>query len=133
MPSKKIKVRAFLDPDGTIDFDVDGVKAKDARLKLAKGSGEHAIDIRLQDHTRKGLRFDTDDPIWVDEDGPCPPTAGISSDQLGAVGCTTDSLSVTNANSGRPRELRYQLNFIAEDGSRASCDPIIDNGGGGFD
>jgi hypothetical protein len=132
MPSKSVKVRAFIDECGLVDFEVDGVKAKHARLKLGKDSGEHAIGFRLKDHTGTGLRFDTDDPIWVDEDGPCPPTPGISSDQLHVMECTPDELSILNANSGRPRELRYQLNFLAGDGSKAACDPIIDNGGGGF-
>jgi hypothetical protein len=61
---------------------------------------------------------------------PCPPTPGVTTDQLNVTGCTADQLSTTNANDGRPRELRYQLNFIASDGSRSTCDPIIDNGGG---
>ena len=127
---KKVKVRAFVDDNGNTDFDVDGVNAKHARLKFSKDSGKHAIGFDLQDQTKTGLRFDMDDPIWVDEDGPCPPSPGISSDQLTVAGCTSDTLSTVNSNSGRPRELRYQLNFIAEDGSRATCDPIIDNGGG---
>jgi hypothetical protein len=133
MPTMNLKVRAFIDDTDSIDFDIDGVKAKHARLRLGRNTGEHAIHFRVLDHSGRGLRFDTADPIWVDEDGPCPPSPGISSDQLGVTGCTADALSTTNANSGRARELRYQLNFIANDGSRASCDPIIDNGGGGSD
>ena len=130
MPSKKVKIRAFLDNAGAVDFDVDGIKPNQARLKLGKDSGRHDIGFMLQDHSGKGLRFDISDPIWVDEDAPCPPTPGVSTDQLSVAGCTADELSTTNANDGRARELRYQLNFIASDGSRATCDPIIDNGGG---
>jgi len=130
MPSKNVKVRAFLDDSGSIDFEVDGVKAKHARLKLDKNSGQHEIDFALQDHSGRGLRFDTADPIWVDEDAPCPPTPGVSTDSLTILGCTANGLSAINANSGRARELRYQLNFVAADGSRSECDPIVDNGGG---
>jgi hypothetical protein len=130
MPSKKVKIRAFLDDSGTIDFDIDGIKPQQARLKLDKGSGQHDIGFMLQDHTGKGLQFDTSDPIWVDEDAPCPPTPGVTTDQLAVTGCTGNTLSTSNANEGRARELRYQLNFIASDGSRQACDPIIDNGGG---
>lgn len=129
MPSKKVKVRAFLNDAGAIDFDVDGIKPSQARLKLDKGSGKHDISFVLHDQSGQGLRFDTGDPIWIDEDAPCPPTAGVSTDQLSVTGCTADALSTTNANDGRARELRYQLNFIANDGSRQTCDPIIDNGG----
>jgi hypothetical protein len=93
--SKDVKVRAILNDAGGIEFEVDGVKAKQARLKLDKDSGTHAIDFKLQDHSGKGVQFDT-------------------------------------ANSGDPRELRYQLNFVAADGSKLDCDPIIDNGGGTF-
>lgn len=128
---KKIKVRAVIDVDGQLDFEVDGVKAKQAKLKLDKGSGAHDLNFDLQDHSGRGLQFDTGDPIWVDEDGPCPPSPGISSDQLSVTGCTTDRLSAVDANNGRSRELRYQLNFIAADGSHSNCDPIIQNGGGG--
>jgi hypothetical protein len=129
MPSKNVKIRA-IDEAGMIDFEVDGVKAKHARLKLAKDSGEHRIDFDLQDHSGRGLEFNQADPIWVDEDAPCPPTAGVTTDQLTIVGCDAKRLSVDNANSGRARELRYQLNFLAADGSKAECDPIVDNGGG---
>ena len=59
-----------------------------------------------------------------------PPRQGINSDQLGVTDCTADTLSTTNPNDGAARELRYQLNFVAGDGSRANCDPIIENGGG---
>lgn len=130
MPSKNVKVRAFIDPAGYVDFDLDGVGAKLSRLKLPKGSGKHEITFMLLDQTGRGLQFDTTDPIWVDEDGPCPPTPGVSSDQLSIVGSAQNRLSAMNANDGRPRELRYQLNFVANDGSRAECDPIIENGGG---
>jgi len=130
MPSKNVKVRAFLDNAGAVDFDVDGLKPQQARLKLDKDSGKHDIGFMLKDQTGKGLQFDTGDPIWVDEDAPCPPTPGVTTDQLTVTGCTADQLSTTNANDGRARELRYQLNFVANDGSRQSCDPIIDNGGG---
>jgi hypothetical protein len=131
MSTLNLKVRAFIDDTGNVDFDIDGVKAKQARLRLGKDTGQHAIHFRLQDDTARKFRFDTEDPIWVDEDGPCPPSPGISTDQLSVAGCTQTVLSAINANSGRPRELRYQLNFVAADGSPAGCDPIIDNGGGG--
>lgn len=129
MPSRNVKVRAFSEAGG-IGFEVDGIKAKHSRMQLPRDSGEHSITFRLQDQSGQALRFDTGDPIWIDEDGPCPPTPGISSDQLSVVGCTNDVLSTVNANSGRARALRYQLNFIRADGSRVPCDPIIDNGGG---
>lgn len=129
MPSKNVKVRASLNAAGAIDFEIDGVKAKHAQMKLDKDSGEHALEFVLQDHTGMGLKFVERDPIWVGEDCPCPPPPGINSDQLTVVDCNDGRLSAVNANSGRERELRYQLNFVADDGSKADCDPIIRNGG----
>ena len=130
MKQLKIKIQANADPATGIDFDVDGVKAKHARLKLDKDSGDHRIEFELHDKSGRGLGFNQADPIWVDEDAPCPPTAGITTDQLTVLSCDARRLSVANQNSGRARELRYQLNFIAADGSQADCDPIVDNGGG---
>ena len=61
MKQKKVKVRAMIDPSGAIDFEVDGVKAKNARLKLDKDSGPHSIDFDLHDETGKELQFKTAD------------------------------------------------------------------------
>ena len=132
MKSKNVKVRATLNDGGGIEFEVDGVKAKHARLKLDKDSGPHTIDFNLQDHSGKGLQFDSANPICVGENCPCPPPQGINSDQFGVTGCEPETLSTVNQNSGEARELRYQLNFVAADGSQLDCDPIIDNGGGTF-
>lgn len=130
MNTKKLKVRAT-DRDGAVEFDIDGVKAQHAKLKLDKNSGQHAIDFELQDHSGKGLMFQTDDPIWVGENVPCPPDPGVNSDQLSVTVCAPATLSTVNQNNGEARELRYQLNFVSADGSKLNCDPIIENGGGG--
>jgi hypothetical protein len=127
---KDVKVRAILNDAGGIEFEVDGVKAKHARLKLDKDSGAHTIDFKLQDHSGRGVQFDTVNPIHVGENVPCPPPQGINSDQFGVTSCDAERLSTVNQNSGAARELRYQLNFVAADGSQLDCDPIIDNGGG---
>lgn len=131
MKSKKVKVRATTDDLGAVDFEVDGVKAQHSRLKLDKDSGPHAIDFELHDQTGKGLMFQTGDPIWVGENVPCPPEPGVNSGQMSVTGCVPQTLSTLNQNSGNARELRYQLNFVAADGSPLNCDPIIENGGGG--
>jgi hypothetical protein len=125
----KVKVRALL-IGGGVDWEVNGIKAKQSKLKLGKDSGPHELDFRLDDDTGLGLSFDTSDPIWVAEDGPCPPPPGINSDQISVTRCSADNLIALDANSGRSRELRYQLNFISGDGQRELCDPIIENGGG---
>lgn len=129
MGSKTVKVTAQDDGAGGIDFDLDGVKAEQAMLKLDKGSGKHSIAFQLNDRTGRGLEFHPDDPIWVGEDCPCPPAQGLNSDQITVTQRNKNRLETDNANSGRERELRYQLNFVASDGSRAECDPIIKNGG----
>ena len=130
MKSKDVKVRAILNDAGGVDFEVDGVKAKHARLKLDKDSGAHTIDFKLQDHSGKGVQFDTANPIHVGENSQCPPPQGINSDQLAVTSCDAGTLSTINQNSGEARELRYQLNFVTAEGSKVDCDPIIDNGGG---
>jgi hypothetical protein len=130
MKQKKVKVRAALDDSGAIDFEVDGVKAKHARLKLDKDSGAHSIDFDLHDQTGKNLQFKTADPVWAGDNVPCPPAPGQNSTQLSVGACDAKTLTLVNANSGEPREVRYQLNFVAADGSAAECDPIFDNGGG---
>ena len=130
MPKRKVKVRAADDGAGGVDFEVDGVKAKQARMKLDKDSGEHEIEFELHDQSNHSLAFDTTDPIWVGEDCPCPPPQGINSDQILVSSKSGQVLTASNANSGAARELRYQLNFIAKDGSSHECDPIIENGGG---
>ena len=129
MNNKIVKVRALDDGAGGIDFEVDGAKAKQAVLKLDKGAGAHNLRFDLHDNSDRGLRFDAGDPIWVAEDSDCPPAAGINSDQIAVTSIEDRSLEATNLNSGRPRDLRYQLNFVTSDGSRAECDPIISNGG----
>ena len=130
MQNKKVKIRAFDDGAGGVDFEVDGIKAKHASMKLPKDSGDHAIEFQLQDHSGRGLQFDPADPIWVDEDCPCPPREGLNSDQLIVTSTSGSVLATINENAGRARDLRYQLNFVAKDGSRSECDPVIQNGGG---
>jgi hypothetical protein len=130
MQSRNVKILASQAASGGIDFDVDGVKAAHAWLKLDKDSGKHSINFELHDKSGRNLKFDAADPIWISEDCPCPPAAGINSDQIDITDTAERSLQVQNGNWGRARELRYQLNFIAEDGSRAACDPVIQNGGG---
>ena len=130
MGSRTVKVTAQDDGAGGIDFDLDGVKPQQAVLKLDKDSGNHSIAFQLNDRTGRGLEFHPDDPIWIEEDCPCPPSQGINSDQITVTARNKNRLETDNANSGRARQLRYQLNFIASDGSRAECDPIIANGGG---
>ena len=132
MTSTKVKVRASLDASGAIEFEVDGVKAKDARLKVGKGTGPLSIDFELHDQTGQGLRFGAD-PLWAAESSPCPPPRGLNTNQLTVTNQSAGTLSITNQNSGASREIRYQLNFLAADGSQAPCDPIIDNGGGSFE
>lgn len=129
MKTRDVTVHAATGPSGTVEFQVDGVQAEHARLKLDPKSGEHRIHFHLDDHSGLGLSYDEGDPIWVGENCPCPPPSGVNSDQIGSIDCNSHLLSAVNANSGAARELRYQLNFTAKDGSSHSCDPIIENGG----
>jgi len=131
MPTRNIKIRAAAGSAGEIEFDVDGTKPQQSRIALAKDSGIHKIHFQLKDQTGRDLQFDQGDPMWVGEDCDCPPPSGMNSDQLQVTDCSGPKLSTVNKKDGRARELRYQLNFIASDGSRFVCDPVIVNGGGG--
>jgi len=106
------------------------MKAEHARLHLEKDSGQHAINFQLHDQTGRDLRFDPNDPIWIGEDCPCPPRRGINSDQMSVTGLSSRSLETVNSNSGRGRDLRYQLNFVDGQGMPSNCDPVIRNDGG---
>ena len=130
MKQLKVKVRATLDGSGAVDFELDGQKAKQHRLKLNKDSGSHSIEFDLHDQTGMQLQFNQADPIWAGDNVPCPPAQGMNSDQLSVAECISGNLTVLNANSGPSREVRYQLNFVDANGAAQSCDPIIDNGGG---
>ena len=130
MKTVKVKINASDDGAGGFDFDVDEIKPPQAHLKLDKDSGTHLIAFELHDHSSGKLKFDSRDPIWVGEDCPCPPAQGINTDQVELGDCGTQSLQIINGNWGRERELRYQPNFVANDGSPRNCDPVIQNGGG---
>jgi hypothetical protein len=127
---RNVKIEA-LGGSSKPDFRVDGMNPMNAKLTFEKGVGGDDIAFNLHDASGLGLRFDFEDPIWVDEDAPCPPTPGLTTDQLSIKDCKPSKLFVNNLNEGRARDLRYQLNFVAEDGTRFTCDPIIQNGGGG--
>jgi hypothetical protein len=130
MKSRKVKIKATGDGAGGVEFEVDGLKPHKARLKLDKDSGKHLIEFELHDQSGLELSFDAADPIWVDEDCPCPPAQGLNSDQVELDDCGDRLLKLVDGNWGRERELRYQLNFVGNDGSRSICDPVILNGGG---
>jgi hypothetical protein len=130
MRVKIVKVVAASNDAGGIEFEVDGMKAEHARLHLEKDSGQHAINFQLHDQTGRDLRFDPNDPIWIGEDCPCPPARGINSDQMNVTDLSSRSLETVNSNSGRGRDLRYQLNFIDGQGMPSNCDPVIRNDGG---
>lgn len=124
-----VKVRVEM-VNGDLDWTIDGKKPKAAVVDLPKGSGRHKFDFHLDDRTGSGLQFDAKDPIWVheNEQGQCP-GQGIGTDQIGSVDCAPKKLSLVNDNSGPPRTLHYQLNFVDAQGKERNVDPAIKNGG----
>jgi hypothetical protein len=128
--TKDVKVEAFDDPAGGIDWEIDGRKAKQSSLQFPKGSQDVQVDFRLKDKTAaRGLRFNRSDPIWVHETNAaqCPP-AGSSDAQIQFLNCTDDVLTVINTNA-KNSTLRYQLNFLNNSSGDEPCDPEIKNGG----
>ena len=126
--AKDVKVDALVDAAGGIDWEIDGVKAKQSKMEFPKGTGGAQLDFRLKDKGGFGPRFDRSSPIWVHENsaGQCP-APGASDPQISVVSCTDDVLTVMNSNE-RDCRLRYQLNFVDGNGPQP-CDPEIRNGG----
>jgi hypothetical protein len=126
-----VKITATEGPGG-VEWDIDGKKPKKSVIEFKEGTGPHTIDFKLQDKTRRNLRFDTKDPFWSHETttGDCP-SGGAMSGQTGVVDCSDNRLTVTNANSGDPCSILYQLNFIDGEATPIPVDPEFKNGGAG--
>ena len=117
---------------GSIDWEVGGKKPNESKIKFERDSGGHEIRFDLdKDRTLKnrGLRFNCAHPIFVHDKVASCPTSGLD-EQIEVRDCGYDSLRIYDKNSGAKKTLRYQLNFIEDNGSVSVCDPIIENGGG---
>jgi len=127
-----VTVTALAGSTGPIDWKIDGKKAKDSSIFFAKGSGPQTVKFKLDDTTGRDLRFDSSSPFWahINEAGQCPPE-GAMNNQTDVVKCTDKELTISNANSGNPCTIRYQLNFVDGSGNREPVDPDFKNGGTG--
>lgn len=115
----------------SIDWEVDGKKPDESKLKLERDSGGHEITFDLDpDHVLKGrgLRFNCAYPIFVHDTVETCPSSGVD-DQIEVFECSRGSLTIYDKNTGDSKMLRYQLNFVEDDGAAPVCDPIIENGG----
>lgn len=101
------------------------------------GKGKAAIDFKYGDPGKDivirlvgaagNVKFNTADPVWIEENGTCPPKQGNNCpDQVYKVACTDTVLTLHDTNT-RACNIKYQLNFIGA----GPCDPDIRNGGGG--
>lgn len=126
-----IEVKAVAD-GGSIDWEVDGKKPHESKVKFERDSGGHEIRFDLdRDQTlrRRGLRFNTTNPIFVHDKVTSCPTSGLD-EQIEVRDCTYERLTIYDKNDGEAKTLRYQLNFVEDNGAASVCDPIIENGGG---
>lgn len=124
----EVKAKAI---GSSIDWEVDGKKPDEAKLKLDKDSGGHEIIFDLDADgalKSRGLRFNCAYPIFVSENTATCPTSGVD-DQINVLECSPGKLKVFDKNTGVAKMLRYQLNFVEENGAAPVCDPIIENGG----
>lgn len=126
-----VKVTATEGSSG-IEWDIDGKKPHKSVIEFKQGTGPHTVQFKLKDKTERKLRFDDADPFWSHEttSGGCPAN-GVQSGQTGVVQCSGDKLTITNANSGDPCSIHYQLNFVDGAGKPIPVDPEFKNGGGG--
>ncbi|HEU5285296.1 MAG TPA: hypothetical protein VFU20_02155 [Sphingomicrobium sp.] len=125
-----IKVKAAANGN-SVDWELNGKKPDESKLKLDRDSGGHEIKFDLDpDHVLKGrgLRFNCGYPIFVHDNVATCPSSGIDS-QIEVLECSRGSLTIFDKNSGPSKMLRYQLNFVEDDGAAPVCDPIIENGG----
>ena len=127
--SKNVKVEAKAGSGSVIDWTIDGTTAKDSKINFKKDDVDVVVKFKLDDGTSRGLRFDTQSPIWVHENehGQCPPN-GASSEQIEVLSCDDDSLMLVNKNA-KESTLRYQLNFVDNGNNAQPCDPEFKNGG----
>lgn len=95
-------------------------------LDLARNSGEHKVIIHLAGNAN-GITFAEADPIWVTENGSCPPPPGSTSAQIKNIQCNDRMLTFEDSNDGKERVLTYQLNFTGP--GATPLDPMIRNGG----
>jgi hypothetical protein len=125
-----IEVEAVANGNG-VDWEIDGKKPDESKLKLDYKSGGHEITFDLdRDHALKerGLRFNCAYPIFIHDNVENCPDSGVD-EQIEVLSCSTDKLTIYDKNTGEAKLLRYQLNFVEDDGAQQVCDPIIDNGG----
>lgn len=116
----------------SVDWELDGKKPDESKLKLERDSGGHEITFDLDpDHVLKGrgLRFNCAYPIFVHDNVATCPSSGVDG-QIEVLECSRGSLTIFDKNSGPEKMLRYQLNFVEDGGKVQVCDPIIENGGG---
>lgn len=125
-----VEVKAIAN-GGSIDWEIDGKKPHESKMKFEADSGGHEIQFDLdRDRALKqrGLRFDRQNPIFVHDKVTSCPTSGVD-EQIEVRDCSDEKLTIYDKNNGEKKTLRYQLNFIENDGARPVCDPIIENGG----
>jgi hypothetical protein len=127
--SKDVELTATI-VGGAFTWEIDGGPANGHKIHVAKGAAPETITFDLKDKTNLDLRFDCSLPFQVWEQNSCPPK-GINTDQILVTACGKDKVTICDLNTGAARELHYQLNVVAKDGSAYPCDPIVDNGGGG--
>jgi hypothetical protein len=127
--SKIVKVEARRGAGESIDWEIDGHKAKDSKIEFKKGEGASTVAFELKDKTDRNLRFAGESPIWVheNESGQCPPK-GARDPQIEVSGCDDDTLTIVNKNE-KECTLRYQLNFLDRANKDEVCDPEFKNGG----
>lgn len=114
------------------EWHVGDTAAKEHKLKLDKGSGEQKLKFKLsKDAQKAGFRFNSEDPIWVHADAANCPNQYVQHGQITDIDCDDTELKVKDLNSEEVI-LRYQLNVVDDKGKSSPIDPIIDNGGHGF-
>lgn len=130
--SKHVQVEAKPGEKGLINWEIDGQKAKNSKIEFDKGDTDVIVEFKLQDTTRRKLRFDTESPIWIHENeaGQCPPE-GATDEQIAIVSCNDKTLKLVNKNE-KECTLRYQLNFVDKSNKGETCDPEFKNGGTNF-
>jgi len=98
-------------------------KVKDNKITLDAKAGPFIIEFKLTGN----LDWAEKNPFLVKK-GECPGEGEFEREQIWIQPPDGKKLTVLDLNSGKGCELHYRMNFA--DGT--SCDPIIENGGGGI-
>ncbi|WP_395623090.1 hypothetical protein [Sphingomonas daechungensis] len=143
-PDIQVRVKAFKDATGTVQFDYDwnfaGGPTKTGKIDVAEGTPPTDIKFHFRDETNLGLKFypAPADAFWVDFDPNCPTAAGDAGefDLKSPPSSSSNNLLTVRDLNKSACNLKYALRFDGKPYDDANghhppfiYDPDLKNGG----